>query len=220
MLTRHSLRLLLPFILLFLVACGRNTGQTRQDSPVSSSSHAMNLDTATFGEGCFWCSEAIFQQVRGVDSVVSGFAGGTVPNPSYEEVCTGSTGHAEASQIVFDPSVVSYSDLLEIFWKTHDPTTLNRQGNDVGTQYRSVIFFHTPEQKRIAEELKRRLDSAKVFDEPIVTEIVPYTNFYKAEDYHQNYYNEHGNQPYCRLVIQPKLEKFLKAFHGKLKPER
>jgi peptide-methionine (S)-S-oxide reductase len=177
----------------------------------------MKLDTATFGEGCFWCSEAIFQQVKGVDSVISGYSGGVVNNPTYEQVCSGTTGHAEATQILFDPTVVSYTDLLEVFWKTHDPTTLNRQGNDVGPQYRSVIFYHSPEQKRLAEELKQRLDAAKVFDAPIVTEITPYTIFFSAEGYHQNYYNEHGDQPYCRLVIQPKLTKFLKSFHDRLK---
>src|SRR5437879_2100447 len=161
------------------------------------------LDTATFGAGCFWCVEAVFQNLKGVQSVVSGYSGGNTQNPTYEEVCSGGTGHAEVCQIAFDPLQISYSDLLEAFWKTHDPTTLDRQGSDVGTQYRSVIFYHTPEQRKIAEEYMKQLDSNGTFSSPIVTEIVAYSNFYKAEEYHQNYFNEHGNQPYCMLVIRP-----------------
>ena len=177
----------------------------------------MQLDTATFAAGCFWCVEAIYQNVKGVQSVTSGFSGGTTKNPSYEEVCTGSTGHAEACQILYNPKEVSFVELLEVFWKTHDPTTLNRQGDDVGTQYRSAIFYHNVEQKRLAEEYKTKLDSSGIYSSPVVTEITPYTNFYKAEDYHQNYFNNHQNQPYCRLVIQPKLDKFTKIFKDKLK---
>lgn len=175
------------------------------------------LDTATFGAGCFWCTEAIFQSIKGVQSVVSGYSGGDVANPTYEQVCSGTTGHAEASQITFDPGVVSFAELLEVFWKTHDPTTLNRQGNDVGTQYRSVIFYRSPEQKRLAEHYKRQLDSAGAFGGPIVTEIVPLRNFYPAESYHQNYYRQNGMQPYCMFVISPKMEKFRKAFKEVLK---
>ena len=175
------------------------------------------LDTATFASGCFWCVEAVFQNLKGVQSVVSGYAGGSVANPSYEEVCSGATGHAEACQIAYDPKLITYSELLEVFWKTHDPTTLNRQGNDAGTQYRSAIFYHNEEQKKFAEHYKRELDSSGAFDAPIVTEIVPFTEFYKAENYHQNYFNEHGAQPYCLFVIRPKLEKFKKAFKDKLK---
>lgn len=175
------------------------------------------LQTATFGAGCFWCVEAVFQRLDGVVSVVSGYSGGDVENPTYEQVCTGTTGHAEACQIKFDPKKISYKDLLEVFWKTHDPTTLNRQGEDVGTQYRSVIFFHTDEQRKLAEEYKRKLDEAGVFDKPIVTEITPFKNFYPAEDYHQNYFNTNPNKPYCRLVIAPKVEKFEKVFKDKLK---
>ena len=174
-------------------------------------------EVAAFASGCFWCSEAIFERVKGVESVVSGYAGGTTPNPTYEEVCSGTTGYAEAVQITYDPSVVSYVDLLKIFWKTHDPTTLNRQGNDIGTQYRSAIFYYNDEQKKLAEEYKEKLDKSGAWDKPIVTEIVPFTNFYKAEDYHQSYYDNNPNQGYCAYVIAPKLEKFEKVFKDKLK---
>lgn len=176
-----------------------------------------NLDTATFAAGCFWCTEAVFQRLKGVVKVESGYSGGTVPNPTYEAVCTGRTGHAECTQITFDPAVISFSNLLEVFWKTHDPTTLNRQGNDAGTQYRSAIFYHNEVQKELAEKYKSHLDSAKIWDAPIVTEIVPFKIFYKAEDYHQNYYNRNGNQPYCSFVITPKIEKFEKIFSDKIK---
>jgi peptide-methionine (S)-S-oxide reductase len=178
---------------------------------------SAKMDTATLAAGCFWCVEAVFQNLKGVQSVVSGFTGGNVENPSYEDVCTGTTGHAEACQILYDPKQISYAEILEAFWKAHDPTTLNRQGNDVGTQYRSAIFYHTEEQKKLAEHYKKELDSAGAFDGPIVTEIVPLKTFFKAEDYHQDYYNQHGNQPYCMLVIRPKVEKFRKAFKDKLK---
>lgn len=177
----------------------------------------MTLSTATFGNGCFWCTEAIFQQVDGVHSVVSGYIGGFIKNPAYREVCAGTTGHAEAIQITFDPEVVSYAELLEIFWKTHDPTTLNRQGNDVGTQYRSAVFYHDAEQKELAEHYKQELDASGVFADPIVTEITEATTFYVAEDYHQNYFNDNGRQPYCRVIIQPKVEKFRQVFGDKLK---
>ncbi len=174
-------------------------------------------DTATFGTGCFWCTEAIFERLKGVISAESGFSGGHVKNPSYREVCTGTTGHAEVCQIIYDPSVVSYVELLEVFWKTHDPTTLNRQGDDVGTQYRSAIFYHNEQQRTLAEEMKKKLNKAGIWKDPVVTEIVPYNVFYKAEEYHQGYYDQNTDQPYCRVVITPKLEKFKKVFADKLK---
>lgn len=177
----------------------------------------MSLSTATFGNGCFWCTEAIFQQVKGVHSVQSGYTGGFIKNPAYREVCAGTTGHAEAIQISFDPEIVSYAELLEIFWKTHDPTTLNRQGNDIGTQYRSAVFFHDSEQQRQAESYKDQLDNSGVYPDPIVTEITKATTFYVAEDHHQNYFNDHGHQPYCRVIIQPKVETFRQSYGDKLK---
>ncbi|HWB24754.1 MAG TPA: peptide-methionine (S)-S-oxide reductase MsrA [Chitinophagaceae bacterium] len=181
-------------------------------------SPAVKTDTATFATGCFWCTEAIFQRLRGVVRVISGYSGGNVANPTYEEVCTGTTGHAEACQVIYDPAQISFDELLKVFWKTHDPTTLNRQGNDVGTQYRSAIFYHNEFQKERAEHYKAALDSSHVYNSPIVTAIEPYTNFYSAEDYHQDYYNSNPNQMYCRLVIQPKVEKFEKIFKDELKP--
>lgn len=176
-----------------------------------------NLATATFGNGCFWCTEAIFQQLKGVESVLPGYTGGTVKNPSYKEVCTGTTGHAEAIQIKYDPEVISYRELLEIFFYTHDPTTLNRQGNDIGTQYRSAIFYHDAEQKREAEEIIAALTAEAVYEDPIVTEVTAHEVFYLAEDYHQNYYNNNKNQGYCRAVINPKLDKFMKKYGHKTK---
>lgn len=176
-----------------------------------------SLQLATFGGGCFWCTEAVFLDVKGVKSVVSGYAGGSVKNPTYREVCSGLTGHAEVIQITFDPAAVSYTDLLEIFWNTHDPTTLNRQGADVGTQYRSVVFYHSPEQKAAAEQYKQQLDASKAFKNPIVTEISPIPVFYKAEEYHQNYFALNPEQGYCQYVIRPKVEKFKKQFGTKLK---
>ena len=175
------------------------------------------MEIATFGSGCFWCTEAVFQRMNGVTSVRSGYAGGHVVNPSYRQVCTGTTGHAEVIQIEFDPAKVNYEQLLEVFWKTHDPTTLNRQGNDYGPQYRSVVFYHNEEQRKLAEEYKRKLDEAGIWGASIVTEITPFTNFYPAEDYHQNYYNDNPNQPYCSYVIKPKIEKLEKVFREKLK---
>jgi len=174
-------------------------------------------DTATLGTGCFWCTEAIFQELKGVLKVTSGYSGGKQVNPSYEQVCSGSTGHAECLQVVYDPAVISYDELLEAFWQSHDPTSLNRQGNDFGTQYRSVIFYHSEEQRQKAEKYKQELDKSGAYSEPIVTEIVSFTHFYPAEDYHQHYYDQHGSQPYCYFVIRPKLEKFEKVFKRKLK---
>lgn len=176
-----------------------------------------NLQKATFGSGCFWCTEAIFENLNGVYSVVSGYAGGQVLNPTYEEVCSGTTGHAEVTQITYNPSEISYDELLEVFWKTHDPTTLNKQGNDVGPQYRSAIFYHNEEQKQLAEKYKEELNKSGAWDKPIVTEISPLTNYFPAEDYHQDYYINNSNQGYCAFVIAPKLEKFKKVFKDKLK---
>lgn len=178
---------------------------------------AQQRETATLGAGCFWCVEAIFQDARGVERVVSGYAGGTVANPTYQQVCAGQTGHAEVAQITFDPDVISYNDILYIFWRTHDPTTLNRQGADVGTQYRSVVFYHSEEQKAMAEQSKRDAEAANIWPKPIVTEIAPFTNFYQAEAYHQNYFRLNPNQPYCRAVIDPKVQKFRKTFQDKLR---
>jgi peptide-methionine (S)-S-oxide reductase len=172
---------------------------------------------ATFAGGCFWCTEAVFLQLEGVQSVVSGYTGGSVKNPTYEDVCTGRTGHAEAIQIIYDPAMISYEDLLDVFWQTHDPTTLNRQGNDVGTQYRSAIFYHNDEQKEIAQRSKKKLDESGKLASPIVTEIVPFKEFYRAEGYHQNYFENNSWQPYCRAVIPPKMAKLKKAFPDKLK---
>ncbi len=175
------------------------------------------MEVATFGTGCFWCTEAIFQRMKGVEKVVSGYAGGHVEKPTYRQVCGGDTGHAEVVQVTYDPSQISYEKLLEIFWKTHDPTTPDKQGNDHGPQYRSVVFYHNDEQKRLAEAYKKKLDEAKIWDDPIVTEISPLTNYYPAEDYHQNYYNENGAQPYCSFVIRPKIAKLEKVFKEQLR---
>lgn len=166
-----------------------------------------DLQTTTLGSGCFWCTEAVFQDIEGIESVVSGYSGGNVENPTYEEVCGGDTGHAEVVQIRFNPEKISYEEILKLFFKSHDPTTLNRQGNDVGTQYRSVIFYHNKEQRRIAENMKKGLDKSGRFEDPIVTEIAPFEKFYKAEDYHQNYFNNNPDAAYCQAVIRPKLEK-------------
>ncbi len=190
---------------------------TKKDLNTKPMDNNTKLDTATFGEGCFWCTEAIFQRLKGVKEVISGYSGGHAANPSYEEVCTGSTGHAEACQIIFDPNTISYDELLKVFWKTHDPTTLNRQGNDIGTQYRSVIFYHNEMQKNLAEKYKKGLDASGAYERKIVTAIEPYKNFYKAADYHQNYYNNNSNKPYCAFVIGPKLDKFEKVFKNDLK---
>ncbi|MBO1322874.1 peptide-methionine (S)-S-oxide reductase MsrA [Acanthopleuribacter pedis] len=175
------------------------------------------MEQATFGAGCFWCVEAVFEELKGVSTVVSGYAGGEKPNPTYKEICTGKTGHAEVVQITYDPAVISFEKLLEVFFKTHDPTTLNRQGNDVGTQYRSVVFYHNDDQKAAVTRIKKELNEAGAFKDPIVTEISAYTKMYEAEDYHQEYYANNGNQPYCRLVIAPKMEKFRKVFASDLK---
>ncbi len=175
------------------------------------------MEQATFGGGCFWCTEAVFQNLRGVTKVVSGYMGGHTENPTYKEICNGNTGHAEIIQIEYNEQEISFEDLLLVFFKTHDPTTLNRQGNDAGTQYRSVVFYETQEQKTAAEGMIDKLEKEMVFNRPIVTEISPISKFYSAEDYHQNYYNNNPDQGYCAYVIQPKLAKFTKEFGGKLK---
>jgi len=175
------------------------------------------IQQATFGGGCFWCTEAVFQRVPGVKMVVSGYSGGSVPFPTYEMVCTGTTGHAEVVNVAFDPALVSYEKLLEIFWRTHNPNTPNAQGPDVGTQYRSIILFHDEEQRRTAESIKKALDESGAFKKPIVTQIVPYTKFFKAHDDHQDYFSNHPENPYCSIVIAPKVEKFEKVFKDRLR---
>jgi peptide-methionine (S)-S-oxide reductase len=215
------------FAIVFVLAslsCAQRENPNKVMSTTSSVSAAAgqastnyNTDTATLANGCFWCTEAIFQQLKGVLKVTSGYSGGHVVNPTYKEVTTGTTGHAECIQIVYDPTLISFDELLEVFWQTHDPTTLNRQGNDVGPQYRSAVFYHNKEQKEKAEKYKEELNKSGAFDKPIVTEIAPFTSFYTAENYHQDYYNNNGSQPYCYYVIKPKLEKFQKVFKNKLK---
>lgn len=173
------------------------------------------MEIITFGAGCFWCVEAIFQRLEGVTAVISGYSGGQIENPTYKEVCEGTTGHAEVCQIHFEPEKISVDELLKAFWLSHDPTTLNRQGADVGTQYRSSIFYHNENQRVLAEKYKKELDESGIFKAPIVTEIVPFETFYEAENYHQNYFNENGSQPYCSFIIKPKVEKFTKIFGDK-----
>ena len=197
-----------------------NKSDTKKDPKVmttANTSTPLNMDTATFGTGCFWCTEAIFQQLEGVEKVTSGYSGGTVANPTYEEVCSKTTGHAECLNIVYNPAKISFDELLEVFWQTHDPTTLNRQGADAGPQYRSVVFYHNEEQKTKTARYKAELDKSGAFNNPIVTTLEPFTVFYPAESYHQNYYNNNTSQGYCQFVIRPKLEKFEKVFKSKLK---
>jgi peptide-methionine (S)-S-oxide reductase len=200
-------------VLLQAQSCAQKNNTALSDHAMTTAQH---FDTITLGAGCFWCVEAIFQQLKGVHSVVSGYSGGHIKNPSYKEVCTGNTGHAEVCQVTYDPQVISLNEILEVYWNTHDPTTLNRQGADVGDQYRSVIFYHSDIQRLTAEDIKSGLAKAGIWDNPIVTQIVPYENFYKAEDYHQEYYFNNSSQPYCSMVITPKIEKFRKVFSEKL----
>ncbi len=174
-------------------------------------------EIATFGSGCFWCTEAVFERLDGVNRVISGYSGGHVRNPTYKEVTTGKTGHAEVCQIFYDPMIISYEELLDVFWHTHDPSTLNRQGNDQGPQYRSAIYYHSEEQKRMAEESKKAMQISGTFSDPIVTEITEFTDFYKAEDYHQDYFKNNPNQPYCTFIIKPKVDKFSAKYQDKLK---
>lgn len=205
-----------------LSACAQNNNYEKSNTfkkmnSTNPATQQHKTEVATFAAGCFWCVEAQYQQLKGVEKVESGYIGGNVDNPTYKQVCTGETGHAEACNIYYDPAVVSYDELLAAFWVAHDPTQLNRQGNDVGTQYRSAIFYHNDEQRQKAEEYKKKLNEEQAFNGPIVTEISPYTKFYKAEDYHQNYYNENPSQGYCVFVVKPKMDKFRKVFKDKLK---
>lgn len=204
-------------ILIILVFATTNIDA--QSILIKNSKMSDKLEIATLANGCFWCTEAIFQRLNGVEKVTSGYSGGKVKNPTYNEVTSGETGHAEAIQIQFDPSVITYQEILEVFFATHDPTTLNRQGYDVGTQYRSAIFYHSTAQKEVAEAFINALTEAKVFDRKIVTEVTPFEAFYEAEAYHQNYYNNNKNQGYCMAVINPKLDKFIKKYKDKLKKE-
>ncbi len=200
-------------IVLSLVGCAQDKKTKKVPAEGSKTiTTRSNMDTITFGSGCFWCTEAIFQQVKGVEKVVSGYSGGHVVNPTYEQICEKKTGHAEVCQLVYDPAVVGIPELLEVFWQTHDPTTLDRQGNDVGPQYRSVIFYHSEAQRKASEEYKAALDASGAFPRPIVTTVEPFKNFYRAEEYHQNYYKNNPSQGYCYFVIRPKLEKFEKVF--------
>jgi peptide-methionine (S)-S-oxide reductase len=204
---------------LFTASYNLSYSQIIKNTEMDKTDHksGKKLETATFGTGCFWCTEAIFERLDGVEKVISGYSGGHIKNPSYKEVCTGTTGHAEVIRIYFDPEVISYEELLDVFWQTHDPTTLNRQGNDVGTQYRSVIFYHNEEQKKIAEKSKQEMDHSGTFADPIVTEISPLINFYEAENYHQDYFENNPNQPYCSVIIAPKVKKFKARYSYKLR---
>lgn len=220
--TRKLSMTLLVISLINLISCAQPEKKDKMTTTLSSTATKETIpattETATFANGCFWCTEAIFEQLNGVISATSGYTGGQTKNPTYKEVCTGETGHAEALQIVYDPKKISFDELLEVFWETHDPTTLNRQGADVGTQYRSGIFYHNEEQKQKAEKYKAELDKSGAFDKPIVTEITPFSEFYTAENYHQEYFeNNENNNPYCKVVIRPKVDKFRKVFKDKLK---
>lgn len=212
-----NFKLLSSLLALFtFVSCASETKYHSMSASLINTND--KTDTATFGTGCFWCTEPIFDELNGVLKVTSGYSGGTVANPTYEEVCTGNTGHAECVQVVYEPEKISYDELLEVFWQVHDPTSLNRQGADVGTQYRSAIFYHNNEQKQKAEHYREELNKSGAFNKPIVTEITAFKKFYPAEDYHQEYYlNNKNNNPYCAVVIRPKLEKFQKVFASKLK---
>jgi methionine-S-sulfoxide reductase len=219
------LQLLACFTML-LGACGETVNKGKQmennksitlNTETNKPDNSLATDTITLAGGCFWCVEAVYEMLDGVKSVVSGYSGGTVKNPSYREVCTGMTGHAESVQITFDSTKTSVEEILKVFFTVHDPTTLNRQGADVGTQYRSAIFYKNEKQEKIAKGIIDDLNRENAYPQPIVTQLVPFTNFYKAEDYHQDYYNQNKNEPYCRMVIQPKLEKFEKVFKDRLK---
>lgn len=210
--------------LISLIFLFSNCSFTSKTEPKITNKQIINkqmsekTDTAIFGAGCFWCVEAIFQRLKGVESIESGYTGGTVENPTYKQVCTGETGHAEVAKIIFNPDVISFNELLEVFWTTHDPTTLNQQGADIGTQYRSAVFYLNDEQKMQAEKSKSEI-ATQIWNGSIVTEITPLKKYYKAEDYHQNYFNQNSDQSYCRFVINPKLEKFRKKFRDKIKDE-
>lgn len=212
---------MLTFVLIFMVglscnpAMNSNSGNTKIQKMSKD-----NLEKATFGGGCFWCVEAVFDQLLGVESVTSGYSGGHVKNPTYKQVCEGTTGHAEVVQIEFDPEIISFDELLDVFWTVHDPTQLNRQGNDVGTQYRSIIFYESEEQKLIAQRSIQQYEASDLYDGSFTTQVEPLEIFYAAEDYHQNYFeNDGGQNPYCTVVVKPKIDKFVEKFYEKLKPE-
>ena len=207
------------FVIITLISCAQHENSTMSTANLKSMSN-IKTDTATLGAGCFWCVEAVFQQLDGVLKVTSGYTGGTVPNPTYEQVCSKTTGHVEVCQIVYDPAKITFDELLEVFWKTHDPTTRDQQGNDHGPQYQSAIFYHNDEQKKAAEEYKAELNKSGAWTNPVITDIRPLKDYYAAENYHQNYYNANPDQMYCRYVIQPKLEKFEKVFKDKLKKSK
>ncbi len=213
-----KLLILAAAITAFITSCARTTNsKNASNTNHYMDNNAKNMDTITLAAGCFWCTEAVFQRLKGVDTVFSGYTGGSVKNPSYKEVCSGTTGHAEAIQVIYNKNTISLTELLHVFFKTHDPTTLNSQGNDHGTQYRSGIFYHNEDQKKVAEQVIKELNEQKVFDSPVVTEVTAFTNFYNAEDYHQNFYNDNPDYGYCRIVINPKIEKLEKYFKDKLK---
>lgn len=213
---RNARIISLGFLMVLLMQCTNGNTGNKNLQVKDKEMIAMKTDTATFGAGCFWCVEAIFAELRGVEKVISGYAGGKISNPTYREVCSGLTGHAEVCQITYNPEEISYTELLEVFWQVHDPTTLDRQGADVGSQYRSVIFYHNQEQDELARKYKDELNRAGIWKNPVITEISPIQAFFKAEDYHQDYYSQNSNEGYCQLVITPKLEKFRKVFKDKL----
>ncbi|HSU27722.1 MAG TPA: peptide-methionine (S)-S-oxide reductase MsrA [Chitinophagaceae bacterium] len=215
---RPGIILALPLSFILFACAQRSPNSSHLQAGNANDMSEIKTDTATFANGCFWCTEAIFNELDGVLSAVSGYSGGHTINPDYKSVCTGETGHAESLQITYDPSKISFDDLLEVFWKTHDPTSLNRQGADVGTQYRSAVFYHNDEQRQKAEHYKKEIDKSGAYEKPIVTEITPFSTFYPAENYHQQYFeNNENTNPYCKVVIRPKLDKFRKVFRDKLK---
>lgn len=213
---RNMLIISLSATIAFL-SCNNREAIFINPDTLNNKNMTSNTDTATFGAGCFWCVEAVFQQLDGVLKVTSGYSGGHIANPTYEQVCSKTSGHVEVTQIVYDPAKISFDELLEVFWKTHDPTTPDQQGNDCGPQYRSVVFYHNEQQKELAEKYKQELNESHVWTNPVITTVEPLTNFYAAENYHQNYFNANSQQPYCRYVIQPKVEKFQKVFKNRLR---
>ncbi len=213
------LRLWMVLLCFGTIACGQSQSMEKRNSTENKKAMGSGkMEVATLGAGCFWCVEAAFMQLNGVESAKSGYSGGHIKNPSYKEVCNGNTGHAEVVQIKFDPAIISFAEILEVFFTVHDPTQLNRQGNDIGTQYRSAVFFHSEEQKQIALKAIEAANETHTWANPVVTEVTAFEAFYPAEEYHDNYYNLHTDQPYCSMVITPKMEKFKKKFHDKLKP--
>jgi peptide-methionine (S)-S-oxide reductase len=215
-----SIALLLGAVMVINLSCAQSSDKKQnkmENLPTTIVEVPEGLEVATLGGGCFWCTEAIYQDLIGVEKVLSGYSGGYLAKPTYKQVTSGTSGHAEVIQVFYDPAIISFDEILEIFWSTHDPTTLNRQGADVGPQYRSAVFYHSESQKEKAERYKNKLNESGAFDKAIVTEVTPFSNFYVAEDYHQNYFKDNGMQPYCQFVIRPKVEKFRKVFAEKLK---